>query len=130
MRAVASGMIRRWVWWERDLPPRGLGRGSSFHFAKTAFDELGERVHGGLGVVTDGFQCEFRTVSCPQRQQVEDAFSIDGVVPLADPHLGLELAGQLHEQVRGPRVEPLGVDDDDLAEGGDHNAECGIRNAE
>ena len=81
------------------------------HFAEAAFDKFGQGLHRRLGVGADRSQSECRTVSCPQRQQVEDAFAVDHLVSLENFDLALELAGQFHEQVRRAGVESLRIDD-------------------
>src|SRR5262245_33477662 len=79
------------------------------HFAEAAFDEFGEGFDGGIGVWAAGPQSECRTVSGPQRQQVQDAFAVDGLVSLENLHIAGERHGQLDEQVRGPSVKSLRI---------------------
>ena len=52
------------------------------HLAKASFDQPGQSLDRRVGVGAAGPQSECRTVSGPQRQQVQDAFTVDHLVSL------------------------------------------------
>jgi len=103
---IRSGPARNRKQGSSGLPFRGR------QFAKASFDQPGQGLDGRHGVGTARTQSECRTVSRPQRQQVEDAFAVDDLVPLHNFDLRLERASQLDEQVRGAGVESLRIENE------------------
>src|SRR5437868_7266244 len=81
-----------------------------WHFVEASLDQLGQGFDGGFSTFATGSQSQCRTVSCPERQQVEDAFAVDRLVSLENLDVAGERFGQLHEQVRRPGMKSLRID--------------------
>ena len=114
LRAIEADVKRRS---ESGRIDRGVRQGriqacpSAGAFAEAPFDQFGQGLDRRFGVGTAGSQSECRTVSGPQRQQVQDAFAVNHLVSLHNFDLTRERAGQLHEQMRRASMKSLRIYD-------------------
>ena len=100
--------------WGRKMSRLALRSG---HFPEALFDQFGQGLHGCFAVLAAGAQCECRTVSGPQRQQVEDAFAVNHLVAFDNFHLASERPRQFYEQMSRPGMESLRIYDGHRAYG-------------
>lgn len=93
-----------------ELVSRGAFR--RCHFAKAPLDQSGERLDRFVGALAAGTQSQCRTVSCAQRQQVQDALAVNYLVSFDNFDNARESRRELDELVRRAGVESLRIHDD------------------